>query len=207
MERNIRPGTAGLGLAVLAASLISGCAALKGNVTVSEPDEGPKSRIRVVFFESDANYIGVRAYPNSDCWSRDVAGRGMVVNMQTVLGFEKSLNGRSLGMPETVFSRSSRIRWAEFYAAANRPITFSYYENNDKTLSTGRGLPSAAGMVFSSCSDAVYFSPAPDTDYELVFSGKNCEKLWLFRLSPPGDAESDPVRLPLGEAGKCGDND
>jgi uncharacterized protein YceK len=87
---------------IAATFLLSGCNTLKQNVVVSEPTDGERARVRVVI--QDIDYRGVRAYPNSTCVNDKLPGNGMVANVQMILGFEKNLNNKKIGMPETAHS-------------------------------------------------------------------------------------------------------
>lgn len=143
---------------------LSGCSALRENVVVSEPDSGARARIRVVIPLSSAAYRGVRAYPGSRCVSHRLPGNGMVVNMQMILGFEKNLNGRKLGIPETDLSQDKDYVSAEIYAAAEQPISFSYLKPASEIVNGPYSTIYPDG-----CGLSVSFVPAAGADYELDF--------------------------------------
>ena len=115
---------------IAAGFLLSGCNTLKQNVVVSEPTEGERARVRVVI--QDIDYRGVRAYPNSACVNDTLQGNGIVANVQMVLGFEKNLNNKKIGIPETAHSVDINFVSSEIYVAANEPITFRFHKPNTK---------------------------------------------------------------------------
>lgn len=148
---------------IAACFLLSGCNTLKQNVVVSEPTEGERARVRVVI--QDIDYRGVRAYPNSACVNDKLQGNGMVANVQMVLGFEKNLNNKKIGIPETAHSVDINFVSSEIYVAANEPITFRFHKPNTKI---------EAGIYSTWRNDGCYMKktliPEPDGDYELIFT-------------------------------------
>jgi hypothetical protein len=158
-----------IGLAIFLAAL-SGCTALKQNVVVTEPTDGPRARIRVVI--PNVDYHGVRAFPDSACVNRSLPNSGMVTSVQMVLGFEKNLNGKKIGVPETLYSADTRYMNAEIYAKANEPITFNI---SKPPVTEGVGGGYVRVYYDTACNQAVSFTPISNGDYELVFSSeKNC---------------------------------
>ena len=148
---------------IAACFLLSGCNTLKQNVVVSEPTEGERARVRVVI--QDIDYRGVRAYPNSACVNDTLQGNGIVANVQMVLGFEKNLNNKKIGIPETAHSIDMNFVSSEIYVAANEPITFRFHKPNAKI---------EAGIYSTWRNDGCYMKktliPEPDGDYELIFT-------------------------------------
>ena len=148
---------------IAACFLLSGCNTLKQNVVVSEPTEGERARVRVVI--QDIDYRGVRAYPNSACVNDTLQGNGIVANVQMVLGFEKNLNNKKIGIPETAHSVDINFVSSEIYVAANEPITFRFHKPNAKI---------EAGIYSTWRNDGCYMKktliPEPDGDYELIFT-------------------------------------
>lgn len=148
---------------IAAGLLLSGCNTLKQNVVVSEPTGGERARVRVVI--QDIDYRGVRAYPNSTCVNDKLPGNGMVANVQMVLGFEKNLNHKKIGMPQTAHSVDKNFVSSEIYVAAHEPITFRFHKPNTKI---------EAGIYSTWRNDGCYMKktliPEPDADYELIFT-------------------------------------
>jgi hypothetical protein len=142
---------------------LSGCTTIKQNVVVNEPVDGERARVRVVI--PDIDYRGVRAYPNSACVNDKLPGNGMVANVQMFLGFEKNLNNKKIGMPETAHSVDKNFVNSEIYVAANEPITFRFHKPNTVLKS---------GVYVTVLDDGCYVKktlvPALNGDYELVFS-------------------------------------
>lgn len=145
------------------ASLLSGCNTLKQNVVVTEPTAGERARVRVVI--QDIDYRGVRAYPNSTCVNDKLPGNGMVANVQMAIGFEKNLNNKKIGMPETAHSVDKNFVTSEIYVAANEPITFRFGKPNTEIEA---GIYST--WLKDGCNVKKTLIPEPDTDYELVFT-------------------------------------
>jgi hypothetical protein len=148
---------------IAATFLLSGCNTLKQNVVVSEPTNGERARVRVVI--QDIDYRGVRAYPNSTCVNDKLPGNGMVANVQMILGFEKNLNNKKIGMPETAHSVDKNFVSSEIYVAANEPITFRFHKPN--TVLKGGAYDI---VLKDGCYMKKTLIPEPNGDYELIFT-------------------------------------
>lgn len=145
-----------------------GCTAIKQNVVLNEPTEGERARVRIVI--PDTDYRGVRAYPNSACMSDKVQGNGMVTSVQMILGFEKNLNNKKIGMPTTSYSVDQQYMNAEIYVAANQPITFRFLKPQT-IIKNGVYVT----VLNDGCFVAKSFIPDSNNDYEIVFNdGKQC---------------------------------
>ena len=122
--------------------VLSACGSIKGNVSVKEPPEGTRAKIRVAM-PSQSNlthaYRGIRAYPNAACISKENPNGGMIMSNAAV-GFEKTLNGKKIGMVKTQLSESKNFIKAEFYAAANQPIAFSFYKTSNASSVTQNNI-------------------------------------------------------------------
>lgn len=185
-----------IGLTIFLA-VLCGCTALKQNVVVTEPTDGARARIRVVI--PNVDYHGVRAFPDSACVNRSLPNSGMVTSVQMVLGFEKNLNGKKIGVPETLYSADTRYMSAEIYAKANEPITFSISKPPE---TEGVGGQYVRVYYATACNQAVSFIPNANSDYELVFSGaKNCPA--MARQLIKTEAQYQEKIIPLEPATAC----
>lgn len=151
-------------LAALPALLVlSGCSALKHNVEVEQPRDGPRARVRVIVPSVFNGYRGVRAFPNRDCLP-DLAspGNGNVVASQ--FGFEKNLTGQDLGMPKTPLPARESVKQAEIFVTAGQPIVFHY-------RAPAMATENAIGRLqkVHHCALPVSFVPEAGADYELEF--------------------------------------
>jgi len=169
-------------LIAYASLALSGCAALKGSVAVSEPFDGPRARVRVVMAESGilGPYRGVRAYPNSACVGKNVAGNGVVVNSPA--GFEKSLNGREIGMPATAHSAAAGYRGGEFYAVADQPIALRFVRVGDRSEQVVYGVKRTT-YHNNGCRRTIVLVPQAGADYEFVLGADNFCSMQATRLT------------------------
>lgn len=169
-----------LPLNLLLITLLGGCA-VKGNVVVTEPVDGLRARIRVAASDEGFNapYRGVRAYPGSSCIDKSIPGNGNVVN--PTAGFEKTLNGQQRGMPISAYSQDKHFRTAEFYAAANQPISLSYIRVG--TYSTYvMGYLKTTTYNNDQCGRSVQFIPQANADYEIIFDSTQSCKVQAYQL-------------------------
>ena len=144
-------------------------------------------------------YKGVRAYPNSTCVSLNVPGNGMVTNpMGMAGGFEKSLNGKTLGMPlDNTYQKNSKFVTAEFYAAAGQPITLAYtrppvYETIRQDI-----ISETKVVTKPACDIKKTLTPQSGQDYQIVFDEKNqCDfSSYQYDLKT-GQATLNAITLP-----------
>lgn len=183
-------------------TLLSGCSALRSNVALEQPKEGPRARVRVITPSVFNEYRGVRAYPNQACIADNKApGNGNVVGTQ--FGFEKSLTGQKLGMPESASSVKEDNNQAEVFVAANQPITFKYLKPDSASVTVIAGFKSTVRLP--GCIAAVSFIPEAGADYELVFgddSSKGCGYS-STRLSAPTSEEGVAPKFEVERVGPC----
>lgn len=66
-------------------TLLAGCAAIKSNVVIEEPVDGPAARIRLVLPKQVMTAITTRGYPNRACIDAKARGNGTVIG--AVVGF------------------------------------------------------------------------------------------------------------------------
>lgn len=152
----------------------SGCSAIRQNNVVTEPTTGARAKIRVI----SGNVVNVHAYPNLACQNRDSPTGGRVISTATV-GFEKTLNGKKIGVPTTAESSAANVVSAEFFAKANEPITFTAFRPTTVWKSTS-GNVTTTTTFRDGCSTAFHFKPEENRNYELSFVGtRACE----FKLS------------------------
>lgn len=185
--------------ALVAITLIGGCA-VKGNVTVVEPTAGVRARIRVAALDDApmGAYRGVRAYPGSQCADRSVPGNGNVVNPS--MGFEKTLNDQSRGMPSTVHSQDNGLRKAEFYATADQPIAITYVRVPSQSVAVAGGMQTTT-TYRDGCSHAVQFTPEPNADYEIVFDpARSCKVLAYQLIQTGGQVVAMPFDVQAAQA-------
>lgn len=183
-----------LALGLLALTLIGGCA-VKGNVTVIEPTDGPRARIRVAALDEGPMraYRGVRAYPGSQCIAQDIPGNGNVVNPS--LGFEKTLNDQHRGMPSTVNSQDGDLRKAEIYATANQPIALKYFRAASQSVSVAAGVQTTT-TYRDYCAHSVQFIPEAGADYEIVFdAARSCGVLAYQLVQTDGQVAAIPMKI------------
>lgn len=176
-------------LIVLIIVFSTGCAAIKNNVVVQEPDTGPRARVRVSV--PDVSYRGVRAYPKSACTSKSIPGNGMIVSVQMPLGFEKNLNGKRVGIPDGPSYPNGNSVSAEVYVSAGQPIAFSFLKPSSQIVNGSyvRVLPDG-------CSLAVSFVPDADKDYSLVFGeADRCDVIATQLVSSGERLTEEPVLL------------
>lgn len=166
---------------------LGGCSALRHNVVVQEPDSGARARVRVSV--PDVSYRGVRAYPNSTCVSKNVPGNGMVTSVQMVLGFEKNLNGKQLGIPESPSVPMGHMVSAEVYARAGKPIAFSFLKPSSQS-----GTGSYVRVLADGCALGMSFIPEADKDYVLVFGeADRCDVIATELMTKGGRVIESPV--------------
>ncbi len=184
---------------LIAITLISGCA-VKGNVTVVEPTEGARARIRVAALDDApmGSYRGVRAYPGSQCAAQSVPGNGNVVN--PTMGFEKTLNDQRRGMPATVHSHDNDLRKAEFYATANQPIAITYVRVPSQSVNVAGGMQTTT-TYRDGCSHGVQFTPEANADYEIVFdAARSCKVLAHQLIQTEGRVVARPIDMQAAQA-------
>lgn len=184
---------------LIAITLISGCA-VKGNVTVIEPTEGPRARIRVAALDDGPTgpYRGVRAFPGSQCADRNLPGNGNVVN--PTVGFEKTLNDQRRGMPSTAHSQDSDLRKAEFYATAEQPIAITYARSPSQTFSVAAGMQTIT-TYRDGCLRGVQFTPEANADYEIVFdAARSCQVLAFQLIQTEGRVVAKPIDMQVAQA-------
>jgi hypothetical protein len=191
-------------LSLVCLAFLSGCAALKENVAIREPSENPRARIRVLIPSVLNVYRGVRGYPNSACVGSKVDGNGNIVSSQ--LGFEKHLNGQSLGMPTTELSQRKNTVKAEFFAVADQPISFRYLIPDISSL-TIVGSDEYRTRI-PGCTANISMTPEAGADYELAFelgaSGKCAYEARKLVVRPSeGDSTASLVSFPIQEVGAC----
>lgn len=153
-----------ISLVLTVLALNTGCSALKHNVPVDEPKDGPRARIRVVIPSVFNNYAAVRAYPDTACIPKinESPGNGNVVVSQ--FGFAANLNDQKIGIPDTPVSLDKSHNNAEIYVRANQSITFFYLGP------VGRiDMPIERNVRYSSCGFAIALIPQADTDYQIEF--------------------------------------
>lgn len=145
---------------------------------------------------ADAAYRGVRAYPNSRCVSNRLPGNGMVANVQMILGFEKNLNGRKLGIPETELSQDTRYVSAEMYAAAGQPISFRYLKTATEIVNGPYRTIYPDG-----CTLMASFVPTAGADYEVDFgTASQCQAQALELRQANDRVEKKPIALLVAPA-------
>jgi hypothetical protein len=174
--------------------------AIKSNVVIEEPAGGPTARIRVITPKNAAKALTVRGYPKRDCIDRGAPGSGNVIG--AVVGFERHLNGRSLGMPASELSKNDDFIHAEINAAANQPIAFQYWLPEVRHVSNA--IPYLSTYTVSpGCSVEVSFVPEPGADYELSFEG--CAYTGEKLLATPSGAKSAVSAVPIEvkRVGQC----
>lgn len=184
---------------LVAITLIGGCA-VKGNVTVTEPTEGARARIRVAALDDGPvrSYRGVRAFPGSQCADRNLPGNGNVVN--PTMGFEKTLNDQRRGMPSTANSQDSDLRKAEFYATADQPIAITYLRAPSQSVSVTAGVQTTT-TYRDSCSRGVQFTPEANSDYEIVFdAARSCGVLAYQLIQTEGLVVAKPIDIQAARA-------
>ena len=184
---------------LVAITLVSGCA-VKGNVTVIEPTEGARARIRVAALDegSMGSYRGVRAFPGSQCSSRDVPGSGNVVNPS--MGFENTLNDQRRGMPSTANSQDGGLRKAEFYATADQPIALTYFRAPSQTVNVSAGVQTTT-ISRDACPLGVQFTPEANADYEIVFDvARSCRVLAYQLIQAEGQVVPKPIDIQVAPA-------
>ncbi len=184
---------------LVAITLISGCA-VKGNVTVIEPSEGARARIRVAALDDGPTgpYRGVRAFPGSQCADRSVPGNGNVVN--PTMGFEKTLNDQRRGMPSTAHSQDNDLRKAEFYATADQPIAITYARMPSQSVNVVGGMQTTT-TYRDGCSRGVQFTPEANADYEIVFdAARSCKVLAYQLIQTEGRVVAKPIDMQVAQA-------
>lgn len=150
--------------------LISGCAAIKDNVTPSEPKDGARARIRVAI-PSNGNGRNVHAYPNSTCAGRNVPGKGRILSNIT-LSFEKTLNDQKNGIAQTDLSESGNFTKSEIYVQADVPITLTTFKVQSETgyvTMTPTMIITNKTFYRNGCSNGITFIPEENSDYEVIF--------------------------------------
>lgn len=162
--------------AILLVILLSSCAAIKDNVPVTEPIDGAMAKVRIAI-PSSGNGRNVIAYPDSVCAGRRVPGSGRVLS-NFVISFEKTLNDKKIGMPETVLSRNGDFIKSEIYVRAGRPFTLETFRVPTQTGSistvttTGRlaSIPvMTTWLIADGCNNKVTFTPEENGEYEIIF--------------------------------------
>jgi len=171
---------------VLAVGLLSGCSSFGGfriiSRAVSEPSETTeRARIRVISFP--AMVIG---FPNASCMELSNSEAGIVYATGGNLS-STGFRNRELGMPSSKFYEDTSKKrdiygQAEFYAAANQPITLNMRY-------------AAAGY---SCALPIAFIPEKNQDYEIVFDvdDKRCFSR-IISLTEHGK------KVPLAKVERC----
>jgi len=194
-------------LSLVCLVFLSGCAALKENVAIREPSENPRARIRVLIPSVFGVYRGVRGYPNSTCVGSEVVGNGNIVSSQ--FGFEKHLNGQSLGMPATELSQRKDTEKAEFFAVADQPISFRYLIPDIASVIIVGGYEHRTRIP--GCSANISMIPEAGADYELAFElgtpGTCVHEVRKLLVGPvDGNSSVSRVPLPIQRVGACDDN-
>ncbi len=94
----------------------------------------------------------------------------MVTSVQMILGFEKNLNNKKIGIPTTSYSVDQRYMNAEIYVAANQPITFRFLKPQT-IIKNGVYVT----VLDDGCFIGKTFIPESNSDYEVVFNdGAQC---------------------------------
>ena len=195
--------TFSLASGLIAITLISGCA-VKGNVVVTEPVDGLRTRIRVAAPDKgnsfSAPYRGVRAYPGSSCIDKFLPGGGNVVN--PTAGFEKTLNDQQRGMPISAYSQDKHFRVAEFYAVANQPISLSYFRAGSQSSTYDASGGRITTYHNDHCVRSVQFIPHADADYEFIFDALGSCKVQVYQLETK-DGQVLPTSMDIQPAPDC----
>lgn len=156
--------------------IIAGCGAIKRNVPIQEPTDGLRARVRLMVPPADGGYHGVFGYPNRTCVDLNAPGGGNILSGQTI-GFEKHLNGQTIGMPITENSQNTKDIQGEIFTVAGQPITLRFFKANS---SGPRIEPNLYGTGFIStyerrddgCIASFSFVPEAGADYEIGFFGQ-----------------------------------
>ena len=152
---------------------VSGCSAIKNNVALSEPEDGPRSRVRVAM-PKYGNGRNALVYPDSACVAKRITGRGRVLSNYTV-SFEETLNNKKIGMAKTSISESDNYIKSEVYVRAGVPVIFQTFKVPSESISGVTSVPGTSISYISStiyndgCSNSITFVTEENVDYEVVF--------------------------------------
>jgi hypothetical protein len=151
---------------ILSVLFISGCAAIRNNVVVTEPTDGARARVRVAI---PAGGLGrnVLVYPNSTCVGNNVPGKGRVLSNFT-LSFEKTLNDKKIGMAKTGISENGEFIKSEIYVQAGAPMTLTTFRVQQESIDIV-GKMTYRTFYHDGCGKAITFTPDENADYEVVF--------------------------------------
>ncbi|MBB5016854.1 hypothetical protein HNQ59_000116 [Chitinivorax tropicus] len=112
-----------------------------------EATSGERARIRAI-----VTYGSLAVTPNKSCAAPSDPQSGMAI-MRTPVG-NPGFTGRSIGIPDDKIQYLDKADYAEFYATANAPITFTLMD---------------FGGRWHCVAPSIYFIPEANKDYEVEY--------------------------------------
>lgn len=188
----------------LAATTLCACSAIKYNVAPVEPTDGDRARIRLAI-PAEGNGRNVLASPNSKCADVTLPGSGRILSNLT--GFEKTLNHKKIGMPESGLYKPADYVNSEIFVRAGQPITVWTFKvpSSAHSESVMNGVKYVRSEVFKDdCKRHVTFIPAAYTDYEMLVGQNGMCSISLVSIARNG-APISPEPIPFQETAFCED--